>query len=102
MPDMRFWARIFAAGFATAALIAAAQIGVVYGLDALRLNRSFADADGDWNVQLTWVAWFILAAVVGGSAYAASLSRLITKRLSVGVGVRLVRASAAGLGAAVT
>jgi hypothetical protein len=98
---VRFWARIFAAGFATAALIAAAQFGVVYGLDALRLNRSFADADGDWNVQLTWVAWFILAAVVGGSAYAAGLSRLLTKRLSVSVGVRLVGASAAGLGAAV-
>jgi hypothetical protein len=98
---MKFWARIFAAGFATAALISAAQFGVVYGLGAVRLNREFADSDSDWNIQLTWIAWFILAAVVGGGAYAAGLSRLLTKRLSVGVGVRLVGASAAGLGAAV-
>jgi hypothetical protein len=98
---VKFWARIFAAGFATAALISAAQFGVVYGLGALRLDRSFAEADGDWNVQLTWIAWFILVSVVGGGAYAAGLSRLLTKRLSVGVGVRLVGASAAGLGAGV-
>ncbi len=99
---MNFWARIFAAGFATAALISAAQFGVVYGLGALRLDRSFAEADGDWNLQLTWVAWFVLVAVVGGAAYAAGLSRLITKRLGVGIGVRLVGAVSAGLGAAVT
>ncbi|GIH04326.1 hypothetical protein Rhe02_23930 [Rhizocola hellebori] len=98
---MKFWARIFAAGFASAALISAAQFGVVYGLGALRLNRDFAEADGDWNIQLTWIAWFILTAVVGGGAYAAGLSRLLTKRLSVGIGVRLVAASAAGLGAGV-
>ncbi len=99
---MRFWARIFAAGFATAALISAAQLGVVFGLEALRLDRSFANADGDWYLQVTWVAWFVLVAVVGGASYAASLSRLHTKRLSVGIGVRLVAAVGAGLGAALT
>src|SRR5688572_9930123 len=99
---MKFWARIFAAGFATAALISAAQFGMVYGLGALRLDRSFAEPDGDWNLQLTWIAWFVLVAVVGGAAYAAGLSRLITKRLSVSVGVRLVSAVGAGLGAALT
>lgn len=99
---MRFWARIFTAGFATAALISAAQLGVAFGLDALRLDRNFANADGQWYLQLTWVAWFVVVAVVGGAAYAASLSRLHTKRLSVGIGVRLVAAVGAGLGAALT
>lgn len=97
---MKFWARIFAAGFATAALIGAAQFGVVYGLDALRLDRSFAEAGNDWNIQLTWIAWFVLVAVVGGASYSAGQARLMISK--VGVGVRLIAAVAAGFGAAVT
>jgi hypothetical protein len=98
---VKFWARIFAAGFATAALIGAAQFGVVYGLGALRLDRPFEEADGDWHLQLTWIAWFVLVSVVGGAACAAGLARLLTKRLVVGVGIRLVAAVGAGLGAGI-
>ena len=51
---MRFWGRLLAAAFGMAALVGAAQFGVVYGLNVLRLDREFvAGTDNDWNLQLT-------------------------------------------------
>ncbi|MDI1460281.1 hypothetical protein QEZ54_04820 [Catellatospora sp. KI3] len=96
---MRFWVRQSAAGFGLAALIAAAQFGVVYGLNALRLDREFlAGTDNDWNLQLSWVAWFALCATVGGATFAAGLAQREAGR--VGAGVRVLAACTAALGAA--
>lgn len=104
---MRFWPRLFAVAFSTAALIGAAQLGVVYGLDAMDFARSFSGAENDWNIYLTWIAWFAMAAVTGGTAFGLSQSRLLARRMGIenrhsdgrGIVVRLVAALAAGLGA---
>lgn len=92
---MKFWARIFAIAFATAALVGAAELGVVYGFDAIRLDRSFVKSGNDWSILLTWVAWFAIVAVVAGASHAASVAKL-TQRF--GVGARLTAALGAGLG----
>lgn len=91
---------MFAAAFATAAILGAAQLGVVYGISALRLDRSFAGSENDWNIQLTWIAWFALLAVVGGASLAANQARLLTDR--VGFAVRFVTSLGAGLGGLIT
>ncbi|MEU8077485.1 hypothetical protein AB0B31_18785 [Catellatospora citrea] len=96
---MRFWGRLLAAAFGMAALVAAAQVGVVYGLDVLRLDREFtAGADNDWNLQLTWVVWYTIVAVAGGATFAAGLA--LRDRRRIGAAVRVVTALAAALGAA--
>ncbi|WP_155374105.1 hypothetical protein [Catellatospora vulcania] len=96
---MRFWGRLLAAAFGMAALVGAAQFGVVYGLDVLRLDREFtAGTDNDWNLQLTWVVWFTIVAVAGGATFAAGLA--LRDRRRIGAAVRIVTALAAALGAA--
>ncbi|MEU7823970.1 hypothetical protein [Catellatospora sp. NPDC049133] len=96
---MRFWGRLLAAAFGMAALVGAAQFGVVYGLDVLRLDREFvAGTDNDWNLQLTWVVWFTIVAVAGGATFAAGLAQRDRRR--IGAAVRIVTAVAAALGAA--
>ncbi|MEV4414177.1 hypothetical protein [Catellatospora sp. NPDC049609] len=98
---MRFWGKLLAASFGMAALVGAAQFGVVYGLNALRLDREFSSgADNEWNLQLTWVAWFAALAVLAGATYAASLAVQQTGRSRVGAGVRAVGGVGAALGAA--
>lgn len=91
---------MFATGFLTAALLGAAQLGVVFGLEALRLDRTFTGVQDEWSQQLTWIAWIVLIAVVGGASFAAGQAQILTQR--VGVPVRMVTAFAAGLGAVVT
>lgn len=103
---MRFWLRVFAVAFSTAALIGAAQLGLAYGLSAIRFDRPFDGAVNDWNVQLTWIAWFTLTAVVGGTAFALSFGRMLARRIGMtsrhtdgtSVTARIVAAAAAGLG----
>ena len=96
---MKFWARIFAIALTTAALVGAAELGIVYGFDALRLDRSFVKTGNDWSILLTWIAWFAIVAVVAGTSHAAAVVKL-TQRFSVGA--RLTAALAAGIGALVT
>jgi hypothetical protein len=91
-----FWVRVFGAGFGAAALGAAAQLGVGYGLSAIELDRSFVTYEQQWSIQLTWIAFFTLVAAVGGTAYAVSRARLVDKRR--GVSVRAAAAIGAGLG----
>jgi hypothetical protein len=96
---MRFWVRLLASAFGMAALVAAAQFGVVYGLNVLRLDREFTTGtDNDWNLQLTWVVWFTLVAVVGGAAFAAGLA--VRERGRLGAVARGAAGFAATLGAA--
>ena len=104
---MRFWLRVFAVAFSTAALLGAAQLGLAYGLSAIRFDRSFSGAETDWNIHLTWIVWFATGAVVGGTAFAMSHGRLLARRVGiasrhtdgVGVTLRLIAAAGAGLGA---
>ena len=94
---MRFWGRLLAAAFGMAALVGAAQFGVVYGLDVLRLDREFtAGADNDWNLQLTWVVWFTIVAVAGGATFAAGLA--LRDRRRIGAAVRIVDRPGRGAG----
>jgi hypothetical protein len=95
---------VFAVAFATAALLGAAQLGLAYGLDAIEFDRSFSGAENDWNIQLTWIVWFAMCAVVGGTAFAMSHGRLLARRVGIasrhtdGVGITLRAFAAAGAG----
>src|SRR5581483_5358906 len=99
VPRVRLWLKIFEIAFSTAALVGAAELGVVYGFDALRLDRSFVNSGNAWSINVTWLAWFAVVAVVAGSSHAASVAKL-TQRF--GVRARITAALAAGLGAFVT
>jgi len=99
---------VFAVAFSTAALLGAAQLGLAYGLSGIRFdNRSFSGAENDWNIQLTWIVWFAMCAVVGGTAFAMSHGRLLARRVGIasrhtdGIGVTLrgIAAAGAGIGA---
>jgi hypothetical protein len=97
---LRFWARILPVASGAAALLGAAQFGVLHGLGMLRLDRDFyAGTDNEWNAQLTWVAWLALTSTVGGAAYAVHVAKRDRK---VGFPTRGVVALAAALGAALT
>lgn len=106
---IKFSARVFAVAFGAAALIGAAQLGVAYGLSAMRFDRNFSSAQNDWSIQLTWVAWFTITAVIGGAAFALNNSRLLARRQGlpsrhgdgIGVAARIVTSVAAALGALV-
>jgi len=106
-PRVRFWLRVFAVAFSTAALLGAAQLGLAYGLSAFRFDRSFSGAENDWNIQLTWIVWFAMCAVVGGAAFAMSHGKLLARRVGVtgrhtdgaGVTLRLIASAGAGIGA---
>lgn len=98
-PRVKLWLRIFAIAFATSALVGAAELGVAYGFDALRLDRSFVKSGNDWSLLLTWLSWFAVVAVVAGASHAGSMVKL-THRFHPGL--RLTAAIAAGLGGLVT
>lgn len=99
---------MFAVAFGAAALIGAAQLGLAYGLEAIRFSdRSFEAAQNDWNIQLAWIAWFSILAVIGGTAFGMSHGKMVARRVGIasrhtdgiGVTLRLIAAAAAGLGA---
>lgn len=100
---------MFAVAFSTAALLGAAQLGLAYGLDAIRFDRSFSGAENDWNIQLTWIVWFAMCSVVGGTAFAMSHGRLLARRVGIasrhtdgaGITLRAFAAAGAGIGALV-
>ena len=98
MPGMAFRTRAKLSGITVgaAALAAAGQLGLAYGLGILRLNRVVDITVRDqWTAQLAWVAWIAMAsAAVGGMAGRAHLPR------RSGAGTRIVGAVLAGLGAA--
>jgi hypothetical protein len=98
---LRYWARILPIAGGGAALLGAAQFGVLHGLGMLRLDREFYAASGnDWNIQLTWVAWIALVAVLGGATYAFKVVRRDGR--GTGFFARLGVSLAAALGAALT
>lgn len=97
---MKFWLRVAGAGFGAAALTGAGQLGVAYGLSVIKLDRNFARAEEEWSLQLTWVAFFTLVAVVAGTAFAVSRARHVDWRR--GSMVRIAAAFAAGFGALFT
>jgi MFS family permease len=99
-------ARILLAALGVAALAAASQLGVGYGLGIVRLTRVFDAAGRDqWTAQLAWVAWFaMVAAVVGalaGGRFHQRWSRTggaATAR-PIGLWAMIAIAAAAGVGA---
>ncbi len=98
---LRIWCRALLAAVAAAALVAAGQLGVAYGLGIVRLGRSFeAGAGNQWNSQLAWVSWFAMLAAVAGTVTA---NRSIRRRgLTPGVGTRIILAICGGIGAGTT
>ena len=66
----RTWAKLLGATLGVAALAAASQLGIAYGLGILRLTRVLDVPTRDqWTAQLAWVAWFaMMAAVLGALA----------------------------------
>ena len=95
----RTWAKLLGATLGVAALAAASQLGVAYGLGILRLTRVLDEPTRDqWTAQLAWVAWFaMMAAVLGGLAGGWLLERW---RGSVTIATHIALSLAAGAGAA--
>jgi hypothetical protein len=106
---VRFWLRAFVVAFSTAALLGAAQLGLAYGLEAIEFDRNFSGVENDWNIHLTWIVWFAMCSVVGGTAFAMSHGRLLARRVGiasrhtdgVGITLRAIAAAGAGIGALV-
>ncbi len=94
---IRTWAKLLGTAVGAAALAAASQLGLAYGLGIVRLTRVIEVTERDqWTAQLAWVAWIaMVAAAIGGIAGRSRLSR------SAGPGTRILAAVSAGLGAAV-
>ncbi len=93
----RTWAKLLGTTVGVAALAAASQLGLAYGLGIVRLTRIIEVTERDqWIVQLAWVAWIaMIAAAVGGIVGHTRLPK------TAGTGMRILAAVAAGLGAAV-
>jgi hypothetical protein len=100
---IRTAARMLPATLGGAALAAAGQLGVAYGLGIVRLTRVLDVTTRDqWTAQLAWVAWLamtsaVVGAVVGGRPAA---SRRHAGSPAYGVGAAVAVALAAGIGAA--
>jgi hypothetical protein len=98
VPGMAFRTRAKLSGIAVgaAALAAAGQLGLAYGLGILHLSRVLdITARDQWIAQLAWVAWITMtSAAAGGMAARVHLPR------RSGAGTRIVGAVLAGIGAA--
>ena len=93
----RTWATLLGTTLGAAALAAAGQLGVAYGLGILRFTRVVeVTARDEWTAQLAWVAWFAMTAAAAGAVV--GHTRLPR---TAGAGTRIVAAVMAGLGAAV-
>ncbi|HET8661725.1 MAG TPA: hypothetical protein VFM55_22365 [Micromonosporaceae bacterium] len=94
------WVRALVTALATAAMTAAGQLGVCYGLGILRWQQEFAGDDVNlWSAHLTWTAWIAAIAVIAGAL--AGVSALRRHRLHPGFGGWAGAALAATPGAAV-
>jgi hypothetical protein len=86
-----------------AALAAAGQLGVAYGLGIVRLTRILDVTTRDqWTAQLAWVAWLAMTSAVVGAVLGVRLaSRRTYHQLPAnGVGMVIAVALIAGAGAA--
>jgi hypothetical protein len=85
-----------------AALAAASQLGIAYGLGIVRLTRVLDVTTRDqWTAQLAWVAWLAMSAAVIGALVGVRLTPGHRYRLpAYGIGTVIVLALAAGAGAA--
>ena len=85
-----------------AALAAAGQLGVAYGLGIVRLTRVVdVTARDQWTAQLAWVAWLATTSAVIGAVVGVRLIPSRRRGLPVyGVGTVVAVALAAGAGAA--
>jgi hypothetical protein len=85
-----------------AALAAAGQLGVAYGLGIVRLTRVLDVTTRDqWTAQLAWVAWLAMTAAVLGAVLGGRLAPRHRYGLPAsGTGIVIAVALAAGVGAA--
>ena len=99
------WTRVTGTTLGIAALTAAGQLGVAYGLGVVRFPRTFP-AGGLWATQLTWVAWIAALAVLAGAAAGAWKARRMRGApgapTSLELGHRMLVALLAGAGAGLT
>ncbi|RZU51984.1 hypothetical protein EV385_3824 [Krasilnikovia cinnamomea] len=64
----RTWARLLPVTLGMAALAAAGQLGLAYGLGIVQLAQVLdVTARDQWTAQLAWVAWFAMNAAVAGA-----------------------------------
>ncbi|BFU47047.1 hypothetical protein [Krasilnikovia sp. MM14-A1004] len=64
----RTWARLLPVTLGMAALAAAGQLGLAYGLGIVQLTQVLdVTARDQWTAQLAWVAWFAMNAAVAGA-----------------------------------
>jgi hypothetical protein len=100
---LRTVARVLTATLGVAALAAAGQLGVAYGLGIVRLTRILDVTTRDqWTAQLAWVAWLAMTSAVAGAVLGVRFApRRSYHSLPVyGVGTVIAVALAAGAGAA--
>ncbi|GAA1746606.1 hypothetical protein GCM10009681_17200 [Luedemannella helvata] len=77
---LREWTRLSATAVGVAFLVGAGQLGVLYGLDIVRWDRTFgAGGENGWSALLTWVAWVVMTATVAGAGAAARLGRRLRR-----------------------
>jgi hypothetical protein len=100
---LRTVARMLTATLGVAALAAAGQLGVAYGLGIVRLTRVLDVTTRDqWTAQLAWVAWLAMTSAVIGAVIGVRLAprRTYADLPTYGVGIVIAVALAAGVGAA--
>jgi hypothetical protein len=96
---VRTWSRLFWHSFGAAAVVAAAQWGIGYGLGLVDWGQPFeAGNENAWNSLLTWTAFISAVSVLGGAAAGGPGIRRPGHRVTLNA--RLSSAIAAGLGAA--
>jgi hypothetical protein len=98
-------ARMLVATLGVAALAAAGQLGVAYGLGIVRLTRVLDVTTRDqWTAQLAWVAWLAMSAAVIGAVVGARLApgrRYGQPTYDIGTVIALALAAGAGAAAVV-
>jgi len=96
---VRTWSRLFWQSLGAAAVVAAAQWGIGYGLGLIDWGQPFeAGNENAWNSLLTWTAFMSAVSVLGGAAVGGPGIRRPNHRVKLNA--RFTAAIAAGLGAA--
>ena len=96
---VRAWSRLFWQSFGAAAVVAAAQWGLGYGLGLIDWGQPFeAGNENAWNSLLTWTAFISAVSVLGGAAVGGPGIRRPNHRVKLNA--RFTAAIAAGLGTA--